>query len=412
MGYGKFRVIDADSHLQDVLSHWVDYVEPKYWERRPRIRIVEEAGGEWGLHYAELLPCELNPNPPRYQVGGGNTRTQGITEGSGGTRKGREELRDYMPKKYGEAYYADFDAQSRIKDMDKYGWDKMVCIPTASVGSLGWSRVEGREQAYLWALARAWHNWCRDFCDADPKRLYMVADMPNQHDIEGMVTEARRAVGELNAVTVMMPKATKERPWESEEYFPFYNLAQELDFPVSFHGVMSRDPHTASRYQPRTTVPGQQVAMDHAIGFPFENMISMAHLIYMGVLDKFPNMRVSFLEGNAGWLPWWIGRLDDHALATRRQGMWYDAPLLTMSPSEYFRRQGFVACDGDEWALSGVIDQGWDDNVVWNTDYPHPDAPDPGDALGDFLKQPISDQAKEKILWDNPARLYGERLVN
>ena len=112
-----------------------------------------------------------------------------------------------------------------------------------------------------------------------------------------------------------------ERPWESEEYYPFYNLAQELDFPVSFHGVLSRDPPTASRYQPRASVPGQQVAMDHAIGFPFENMISLAHIIYMGVLERFPNMRVSFLEGNAGWLPWWIGRLDDHAMGTRRQGI-------------------------------------------------------------------------------------------
>jgi predicted TIM-barrel fold metal-dependent hydrolase len=91
--------------------------------------------------------------------------------------------------------------------------------------------------------------------------------------------------------------------------------------------------------------------------------------------------------------------------------MWFDAPLLPLSPSEYFRRQGFVACDGDEGSLEGVTLLGWEDHVVWNTDYPHPDAPDPDKALDSLLAQPISEDAKRKILWDNPARLYGERIL-
>ena len=71
-----------------------------------------------------------------------------------------------------------------------------------------------------------------------------------------------------------------------------------------------------------------------------------------------------------------------------------------------------MACDGDEGALAGVIHLGWEDNVVWNTDYPHPDAPDPDKALDDLMAQPISEEAKRKILWDNPARPYGERLAS
>jgi predicted TIM-barrel fold metal-dependent hydrolase len=91
--------------------------------------------------------------------------------------------------------------------------------------------------------------------------------------------------------------------------------------------------------------------------------------------------------------------------------MWFDAPLLPLSPSEYFRRQGFVACDGDEGSLEGVTLLGWEDHVVWNTDYPHPDAPDPDKALDSFLNQPISDEAKKKVLWDNPIRLFGQRMA-
>jgi predicted TIM-barrel fold metal-dependent hydrolase len=92
--------------------------------------------------------------------------------------------------------------------------------------------------------------------------------------------------------------------------------------------------------------------------------------------------------------------------------MWYDMEPLPMKPSEYFLRQGFVACDPDEFHLKGVVDALGDDNLVWNTDYSHPDAPDPDKALPDFLGQPISEVSKQKILWDNAVRLYGTRILN
>ena len=104
-------------------------------------------------------------------------------------------------------------------------------------------------------------------------------------------------------------------------------------------------------------------------------MISLGHLIFLGVMERFPNLRVSFLEGNAGWLPFWLGRLNDHGMREKRQGMWYDMEEMPLKPSEYFLRQGFVACDPDEFHLKGVVDALGDDNIVWNTDYSHPDAP-------------------------------------
>ena len=193
-----FRVIDADAHMQDELASWVEYVEPEYWDRRPRIEIIEK--GKLGKRAAVILPCELFPEPPQ---------STGNAQGAGVIRGGRSQASDFIPKKYPDAYYDEWSAQSRIRDMDRFGWDKMVCISSNATGSLGWSGVEGRDQGLLWAMARAWHNWCRDFCDTDPTRLYMVADMPNQHDVEGLVAETRRVIGKLNAVTVIMPKPSQ-----------------------------------------------------------------------------------------------------------------------------------------------------------------------------------------------------------
>jgi predicted TIM-barrel fold metal-dependent hydrolase len=61
--------------------------------------------------------------------------------------------------------------------------------------------------------------------------------------------------------------------------------------------------------------------------------------------------------------------------------------------------------------VKAAVDLVGDDFVVWNTDYPHPDAPDPDKALDSFLNQPISDEAKKKVLWDNPIRLFGQRMA-
>ena len=85
---------------------------------------------------------------------------------------------------------------------------------------------------------------------------------------------------------------------------------------------------------------------------------------------------------------------------------------LTMTPTEYFKRNIWVACDGDEVGLAAVLDLIGDDNFVWNTDYPHSDAPDPDKALPELLEQPISEESKRKILWDNPVRLFGERITS
>jgi predicted TIM-barrel fold metal-dependent hydrolase len=233
----------------------------------------------------------------------------------------------------------------------------------------------------------------------------MVANIPSL-DIEGIVAEARRCVEQLGAITVMMPRPNEGEFWDNPKYDTLWNLAVELDFPISFHGVSSGGPHTASRY---AGIPGSIIALEHAIGFPFENMISMGHLIYTGILDRHPTLRVSFLEGSAGWLPFWLGRLDDHL--SGRQAVFFDNEHQGMLPSEYFYRQMFVACDGDERGLDGAIRAMGDDNIVWNTDYPHSDAPDPDKALPQLLEQPIPKESKQKILWDNAVKLYGSRIL-
>lgn len=376
-------IIDSDAHLQEPYDIWSEFVEAEFYDRRP---IPRDHPNKMFLFYG---PCELFP------------------EGTYPSPTRPDRVSSSMHEKYGHAWEDYWSNKSRIKDMDTYGWDKMVLITgNAGVGIL---RQEGQDPALMWALTRAYNNWAHAFASEDPSRLKLTVSLPNQHDIEGIVTEARRGIEQLGAVTTIVPKALEGTWWHEPYYEPFWALHQELDTPVSFHGVMSGDPHTGTRYK---QIYGQFVALEHAMGFAFENMISMGHIIYSGLLERFPTMRFACLEGNAGWLPFWLGRLDDHAVEGRRQAVFFDAPPLKMKPSDYFRRQGFVACDGDEAAVKAAVDLVGDDFVVWNTDYPHPDAPDPDKALDSFLAQPISDAAKKKILWDNPIKLFGKQMAS
>ena len=126
-----FKVIDADAHMQEPFDLWSDFIEPEFYDRRP---IVNDYEGKTFFHYAagELFP-------------------EGTARGGSGqeNREGRGRLRP--PKvtarnrqKFGDAWEADWSAESRLKDMDRYGWDKMVCIPGTGAGPI---RIEGKDQA-------------------------------------------------------------------------------------------------------------------------------------------------------------------------------------------------------------------------------------------------------------------------
>ena len=377
------KVVDADAHMQEPGDLWDNYVESAFYDRRP---IVTEVEHRIYYRYAtsELFPAASEGLPTSVW------------------KKRPSKMFERLPEKYGQAYDNWWSAESRLVDMERYGWDKMVCIPGIGSAPL---KQDGRDPDLIWALTRAYHNWAHDFCSADSSRLKMVVDLP-PYDIERTIIETRRAVAELGAVTVMMPKPQPGKYWHEPEYDAFWDLITELDVPLAFHGVGAASPHASSRYSGHT---GALFALQHAIGFPVENMISLGHLIYTGIFDRHPNLRTSFLEGNAGWVPFWLGRLDDHAVG--RQSVFFENNTLALTPTEYFAKHVFVACDGDEVGLSAVLGLVGDDNFIWNTDYPHSDAPDPDKALPDLLDQPISEESKRKILWDNPLKLFGQRLA-
>ena len=96
----------------------------------------------------------------------------------------------------------------------------------------------------------------------------------------------------------MLPGAMPEKMWHHRDYDPLWEIVQDRDFPLSLHGANSGSPVANARY---LTLPGPFVALQETIGFPFENMISVGHFMYSGILDRFPGLRLLILESTSGW---------------------------------------------------------------------------------------------------------------
>jgi uncharacterized protein len=120
------------------------------------------------------------------------------------------------------------------------------------------------------------------------------------------------------------------------------------------------------------------------------------------VLEKFPRLKVAFLESGGGWICHWLDRLDSHY-----EKLGFLVPWLKMKPSDYFKRQCWISFDPDESTLKATVDVIGADNLMWASDYPHFDCTFPG-AVKELKEhmEGLSEDAKRKVLGESAARLY------
>ena len=369
-----FRVIDGDGHMQEPMDIWEKNTEPAYRDRIPKIT---------GHHYRYLFdygPCE--PFPEGHPNPLGDAVYIGVEE------------------RYGEAWRSWWSLPSRIRHMDQEGVDIQICFPTNGSVATSGTIKDFKLQA---ALVRAYNNWATDFCRDSSGRVQFVAQVTLK-DVDEAANEVRRIASHPEVAAIMLMGFGDDgagQHWCDTEFDALWELFQEQDLVAAFHGGGSQQ-RLFSDYK------GPLYAVSHAISFPVDCMLSLGDLVFGDVLERFPGLRCGFYEANAGWLPYWLARMDDHSVG--RQARFMHGHSLPLKPSEYFLRQCFVACDADEGTLPFVVDYLNGDNLIFNTDYPHPDAPFPG-SVDEFLGRPLAESAKRKILWDNSVALYGERVL-
>ena len=279
------------------------------------------------------------------------------------------------------------DAAMRLRDMDQETIDTAVLFPTSA-----FHMTRLAEKDYAAAYCRAYNNWIAEHCQASP-RLKGVALVPFQN-VAAAVDEVHRAITKLNLAGVAVASFGMKEHLGKADFWPIYEELQRLNAPLLVHN---------SRQGPAGEIRFDSFLFKHTIGRPFETLLDCAALIYGGVPEKFPKLRIAFLECGAGWVPYWMDRMDEEWEKRKSE-----APLLKAKPSEYMSAGNwFYAAEPEETTLPFVLERVGEDQIIFASDYPHWDGNFPYMVSTVKDRQYISDEAKRKILRLNALKLYG-----
>ncbi len=367
------RVFDADGHTIDPFDLYDRYLEDSYRGRVKRL--------------------EVPTSPmPIYEVDGVATLQLSVDNSSKPAAQYKSWSPEGMIERFGEVARRGFDGAGVADALGKEGVEACVIY---GPGYDFW--IDGIDPKLAGAMARAYCRWLVDYGAASGGRILGAAPLPIQ-DVDEAVAVLRWAHDELGLRAFWCrPNLMGGRSLGDPAYDPLYAALEELDAPLGLHGFMGSSLPSAGKDRFSRNVDL------HVCEHPMELQMAMLAMLVEGVFERFPALRVGFLEGGAAWVPWWLERIEEHFEMVD----WNATQGLSLRPVEYFRRNCFVTTECDEQLLHQVVEVIGDERILFASDYPHPDAHYPG-FVDTFLELPkLSRESKRKILWDNSLAFYG-----
>ncbi|MFN0070838.1 MAG: amidohydrolase family protein [Chloroflexota bacterium] len=285
--------------------------------------------------------------------------------------------------------------------LDDAGVDFTVMYP-----SLGLSIGNVASRDWATALCQGYNNWLHQTYTSVNPRFKGMALIPMQ-DVGEAVNELRRAVTELGMLGAMLPGNGLKGSLGQKDYWPVYAEAERLGCSLAIHS----GPHHKLGLDNMDVYPPI-----HALGHPFALMIACGSMIFNGVFDRFPGLRVAFLEGGVSWLLLVLERFDrsyETHIPYNPRG-----ELLNLRPgqrvSDYLKelindRRFFVGCEGEEPTIGDVVRYVGNKPFMFSSDYPH-------EVNTEMCKHEISeilehatlqDEDKRAILAENALHFYG-----
>jgi aminocarboxymuconate-semialdehyde decarboxylase len=232
-------------------------------------------------------------------------------------------------------------------------------------------------------LARAFNDGIAEVCRAHPDRFVGLATLPMQ-DVDAALREAERAVRELGMRGLYLATSVNGRYLDDPAFEPVWQLAAELEVPVFVHPTTHMGEDVLSGFH-----------LFNTIGFPTETAALVGRLIYSGLLDRQPRVRVVLAHGG-GVFPFLLGRLD-HAHRSRRELQ--DA--VPRPPSGYLHRFYFDTVVHGDGALAYVVRTVGVERMVLGSDAPYDMADD--DPVGRVRKLGLS-EGQERAVLEGTAR--------
>ncbi len=375
--------IDADGHVLEPPDMWERYCDPG--DRDVAMAILRD---DDGLEYLDL--------------GGGRPSKiirKGYPSGVGYMDRLAGIIYEREPRT-GSPYVDDaplgaMDAKERLQRLDMENIERAILYPSLSV--LWGAEVE--DESVVQPNLRAYNRWIVDFCSDSNGRLIPVAQL-SLGDVEAAEKELRRAAAEGVKGVWVPPFTTTRIPLGDPSHDRIFAACQELGLPLGIHPA----------FEPKWCAPGRFGEYTSArYGF-FHNVTAgdavrhaFTSLFQYGVFGRFPGLKVIVLESGAGWIGYWLDRMDT------MYGTIQGAPvreLLPELPSHYFRTQCWISGDPDEKSLAAVIPTVGEDRFFWASDFPHPDHPPDYVPEVERLVEALPESARAPLLGKNVLDAY------
>ena len=250
------------------------------------------------------------------------------------------------------------------------------------------------------ATMRAYNDYIADFCSEDPSRLkgcgLLNVDDPNEAVAELARIRERGLAGAL--ITVLPPA---DKPYDLAIYEPLWAAACDLDIPLSMHVATGRQLLSAD--------PGQEstLRVSEAAFYLQDHFVrkSIGELIFGGVFERHPKLRVGSIEHEVSWVPFFLFQMDYCYTDRPVRGDWIRFKNAAL-PSSFFRENCFVSFQEDVVGLR-VRDVVGVQNLLWGSDYPHTESTFPRSRqITSELLADVPGDEQLLLLRDNTSRLY------
>lgn len=382
--FERVRAIDTDTHITEPPELWTSRVSSKWGDAVPHVKRVD-GRDVWFIR--------------DQTVGGPGWTTMAGFDGSF----------PESPLGFDDIPKSSYDAHARLAHMDAEKIYAQVLYPNVGgFGSGGFLKL--KQPQLMLDCVRAYNDFLVDWCSADRNRLLPVAAMPFW-DVSACVAEIQRAAktGHRAILHCSKPTDFAQPPLCHRHWDPVWAAAQDAGLSISFHigaGDISDLMKDAGEIGVRANFGrvSSQVFM--------QNASCMGDLFFGGICHRYPRLRFVSVESGVGWIESYLEMCDWQW--TNGQ-MRREHPEFDLLPSEYFRRQVYACFWFEERSLQSALEL-FPDNILWETDFPHPTCQHPGPANGRaqhparYAEQAlaaVSQATLQKVLHSNAAALYG-----
>ena len=365
-------VVDADGHLCEPPDLWTRNLPASMRDQGIRLRWNDATG------YDECLVED----------------TVVVERGLAGLGNAGEDYADFgRGRHYEDLNPAGFDPHERVKVLDSEGIDLSVMYPGLGL-KLG-GIVDPQLAVHSCAI---YNDWVAEWCSASPDRLKAVGALPMQ-DPQEAAREAGRIRERGLVAGFCRPNAYNEVPFFDPAYTPVWEALEEHDLTLGLHITGTADMPGAARSMGRLMAPGTH----HALIPVIDQMVTLSNLVFGGVLERHPGLKVAVLESGGGWIAHWMDRLNEF----EESYSWAAAPM-TLDAEHYFKRQCWISFDPGERTPAALGPIAGYDRFIWASDFPHNDAKYPG--VVDELRErnaELPDDARQAVFGRNALEMYG-----